>query len=135
MLVAAAEAEAEDELPELVPEALVVEASEADAVVEPVEVEVEADASVPVLVPELELELELLLEQVTSVGRLVTPPRAQIDLATLRVAVVLKLVSWVCSVESSIEIGITYSPDLPWSTCLPHSRKHHSGRTWPHRCT
>jgi hypothetical protein len=137
VLVAAAEAEAEDEaedeLPELVLEALVVEASEADAVVEPDEVEVEADASVLVLVPEL--ELELLLEQVTSVGRSVTPPRAQIDLATLRVAVMLKHVSWVCSIESSIEIGITYSPDLPRSTYLPHSRKHHSGRTWPHRCT
>jgi hypothetical protein len=133
VLVAAAEAEAEDELSELVLEALVVEASEADAVVEPVEVEVEADASVLVLVPEL--ELELLLEHVTSVGRSVTPPRAQIDLATLRVAVMLKHVSWVCSIESSIETGITYSPDLPRSTCLPHSRKHHSGRTWPHRCT
>jgi hypothetical protein len=120
VLVAAAEAEEAEELSGLVLEVLV-EASEADAVVESVEVEVEADASVPVLVPveelvELELELELLLEQVTSVGRLVTPPRAQIDLATLRVAVTSKEISWVCSIGYFIGCSIEgFNHLLSWS--------------------
>lgn len=87
MLVAAAEA---DEAPfEAVVEALVPVTVVAPAVsvsdLVPVSVELELEL-VLVLVPEL--ELDLLLEQTTSVGRSVTPPRAQIDLATLMV------VSW-----------------------------------------
>jgi len=82
VLVAAAEEEARAEL-----EALsVVEALVPVAVVP--SVLVAAEASVPVLVPVSVPEVELaLLEQTTAVGRSVTPPRAQRDLATLRVAV------------------------------------------------
>ena len=83
MLVAAAEAdEALFEAEALVPVTVV----ESEVLVAPA-------VSVPDLVPvsvelelELVLELDLLLEQTTSVGRSVTPPRAQIDLATLMVA-------------------------------------------------
>jgi hypothetical protein len=91
VLVAAAE---EDALAEL--EALsVVEALVPVVVVLP-SVLVAAEALVAVLVPvvvpvsveEVELEVELaLLEQTAAVGRSVTPPRAQRDLATFRVAV------------------------------------------------
>lgn len=92
VLVAAAET---DEAPfEAMVEASVVEALVPVTVVE-AEVLVAPEVSVLDLVPvsvELvlvpELELDLLLEQTTSVGRSVTPPRAQIDLATLMVAVV-----------------------------------------------
>lgn len=85
MLVAAAEAD--EALFEAVVEALVpvtvVESEVSVPDLVPVSVELELEL---VLVPEL--ELDLLLEQTTSVGRSVTPPRAQIDLATLMV------VSW-----------------------------------------
>lgn len=96
MLVAAAEA---DEAPfEAVVEALVPVTVVAPAVsvsdLVPVSVELELEL-VLVLVPEL--ELDLLLEQTTSVGRSVTPPRAQIDLATLMVAVVKNNVSADCT--------------------------------------
>ena len=94
MLVAAAEAdEALFEAEALVPVTVV----ESEVLVAPA-------VSVPDLVPvsvELELklvlELDLLLEQTTSVGRSVTPPRAQIDLATLMVAVVENNVSAHCT--------------------------------------
>lgn len=81
-----AEAEAEDEA------LAVVGLSVVEVPVEVESVLVAAEASVPVLVPvsveeleDVELELEP-VEQTTAVGRSVTPPRAQRDLATLRVA-------------------------------------------------
>lgn len=94
MLVAAAEAdEALFEAEALVPVTVV----ESEVLVAPA-------VSVPDLVPvsvelelELVLELDLLLEQTTSVGRSVTPPRAQIDLATLMVAVAKNNVSAHCT--------------------------------------
>lgn len=104
-------------------------------VVEPVWVVDEA--SLPVLVPvSAELEPEDVddepasVEQVTEVGRSVTPPRAQRDLATFRVAVdILALMHW-CN-----ERRATYCPGLPWNTCRPHSKRHRSRRTWLRRCT
>lgn len=94
MLVAAAEAD--EALFEAVVEALVPVTVVAPAVsvpdLVPVSVELELEL---VLVPEL--ELDLLLEQTTSVGRSVTPPRAQIDLATLMVAVVKNNASADCT--------------------------------------
>lgn len=82
------DAEAEDEA------LSVVALSAVEAAVEVESVLVAAEASVPVLVPvsveleEVEVELELApVEQTTAVGRSVTPPRAQRDLATLRVAI------------------------------------------------
>lgn len=97
MLVAAAEAD--EALFEAVVEALVPVTVVAPAVsvpdLVPVSVELELEL---VLVPEL--ELDLLLEQTTSVGRSVTPPRAQIDLATLMVAVVKNDVSAGCTCSS-----------------------------------
>lgn len=60
----------------------------------PVSVKLELEL-VLVLAPEL--ELDLLLEQTTSAGRSVTPPRAQIDLATLMVAVVKCNISAQCT--------------------------------------
>ena len=68
------------------------EVSVLDLVVLSVELELELAL---VLVPEL--ELDLLLEQTTSAGRSVTPPRAQIDLATLMVAVVKRNKSAQCT--------------------------------------
>lgn len=97
MLVAAAEAD--EALFEAVVEALVpVTVVESEVLVAPVvSVSVELELEL-VLVPEL--ELDLLLEQTTSVGRSVTPPRAQIDLATLMVAVVKNNVSADCKCSS-----------------------------------
>ena len=103
VLVAAAET---DEVLEDVVEALVLvavvesevfvalEVSVLDLVVLSVELELELELAL-VLVPEL--ELDLLLEQTTSAGRSVTPPRAQIDLATLMVAVVKRNRSAQCT--------------------------------------
>jgi hypothetical protein len=102
VLVSAAEADEalfEDVVEALVPvtvvesEVLVAPAVSVPDLV-PVSVELELEV---VLVPEL--ELDWLLEQTTSVGRSVTPPRAQIDLATLMVAAVKNNVSadWTCS--------------------------------------
>lgn len=97
MLVAAAEAD--EALFEAVVEALVpvtvVESEVSVPDLVPVSVELELEL---VLVPEL--ELDLLLEQTTSVGRSVTPPRAQIDLATLMVAVAKNNVSADCTCSS-----------------------------------
>lgn len=97
VLVAAAEAD--EALFEAVVEALVpvtvVESEVSVPDLVPVSVELELEL---VLVPEL--ELDLLLEQTTSVGRSVTPPRAQIDLATLMVAVAKNNVSADCTCSS-----------------------------------
>lgn len=104
MLVAAAEADETllEALFEVVVEALVpVTVVESEVLVAPdvsvldlVPVSVELELEL-VLVPEL--ELDLLLEQITSAGRSVTPPRAQIDLATLMVAVAKNNVSVHCT--------------------------------------
>lgn len=88
VLVAAAEEEAELagallEVVEAWVPVMVVDPSVLVAAVTEASVELELELE---LVAAPELELELPLEQTTSLGRLVTPPRAQIDLATLRVA-------------------------------------------------
>lgn len=66
---------------EPVPEALV------PVVVDSLVVAVAAVAAVPVVPVEVLVSVEVPVEQTTALGISVTPPRAQIDLATLRVAV------------------------------------------------
>jgi hypothetical protein len=120
------------------------------AVVEP-SVLVAAVTPVPVLVPvSVELEVELVLEfdfeQTTSLGRSVTPPRAQMDLATLMVAVLRKDSSLARCMSYSMLIaplahstgdgaGITYCPGLLWSTYQRRSMRHRRGRIWIRKCT
>lgn len=106
-LVAAAEAD--EALSEAVVEAWVpVTVVESEVLVAPA-------VSVPDLVSEL--ELDLLLEQTTSVGRSVTPPRAQIDLATLMVAVMKNNVSahCVCSGIRCAYVVMWNNPALMYS--------------------
>lgn len=57
-------------------------------------------------------------EQATVLGRSVTPPRAQMDLAALRVSVAR---SW-SGLGHKVLDGHTYSPGLPWSIYRRHSK-------------
>jgi hypothetical protein len=99
LLVAAAEAdEVVEALSEvvvavLVPVRLVLDAAVVSVLAfVPVSVELEL-----ALVLVLEAELDLLFEQTTSLGRSVTSPRAQIDLATLMVTVLKSNMSAHCT--------------------------------------
>jgi hypothetical protein len=86
-----------------------------------VELPVEVPEEVPVAAAEPEEEPADEVQEMV-LGRSVTPPREQMPLATWRVAAAMKK-TLVSGYSSNSELGVTYSPDRPGSTCQPHSRQ------------